>query len=265
MKYFSRIFIFYFALSLVLVILPLDGFVSSVKSVLGYIFIPQIRASHGAAMYAEGVYDTVKDLLNTGHENELLRREIAEARLSAQQTEDILAENERLSALLRLAPQKKWKGVYASMVYREPNRWNTIIVDKGSMAGVELQSAAVGVGESGIGLIGTVIEVAEFTSKILLVNDPEFSAAAYLEGSQTEGMATGGGDVLRLQFLPLEFSDESGTRLFTSPRSVVFPSGILIGTVKGGAAQSGDAISKTLIITPEVAPYSVKEVFIIKR
>ena len=44
--------LFYLVLSFLLMILPLEGLVNSVKAVLSYVFIPQIRLSHSAVKYA---------------------------------------------------------------------------------------------------------------------------------------------------------------------------------------------------------------------
>ena len=62
--------------SFLLMILPLEGFVSSVKAVLSYIFIPQVRLAHGTAKYAENVSETVRELLDAHHENRALKQEI---------------------------------------------------------------------------------------------------------------------------------------------------------------------------------------------
>ena len=67
--------LFYLTLSFLLMILPLDGFVSSVKALLGYIFIPQIRMSHSAVKYSDGVYSNLRELLATHHETRQLRKE----------------------------------------------------------------------------------------------------------------------------------------------------------------------------------------------
>ena len=56
-------------LSFLLMILPLEGFVSSVKAVLSYIFIPQVRLAHGTAKYAQNVHETVRELLDAHREN----------------------------------------------------------------------------------------------------------------------------------------------------------------------------------------------------
>ena len=54
-------------LSFLLMILPLEGVVSSVKAVLSYVFIPQIRLAHGTVKYAQGVSQTVlAQLSNVG-------------------------------------------------------------------------------------------------------------------------------------------------------------------------------------------------------
>ncbi len=265
MKYNKRVFVFYLVLSLVIVVLPLDRFVASVKSVLGYVFIPQIRASHASVSYFKHASQKIRDLLNADAENTRLKTEIVDARLTAQQMVDIMAENERLSLILNLSPQKKWAGVYAHMVYREPNRWNTIIIDKGASDGISGQSAVLGIDNGALGLIGEVIETTDKTSKVILINDPEFSATAVVDGLGVEGLIVGAEKNLKLKFIPLDRDIAPQTQIFTSPKSAIFPQGILIGTVISEEAAVGVRTSKTLLVKPAVDPYTVKEVFALKK
>ena len=102
-------------LSFLLMILPLEGFVSSVKAVLSYIFIPQIRLAHGTAKYAENVHQTVQELLNTHRENGELKQQLEMNRLEAQQSASVFAENERLTQMMNLKSNKRWNGVWAKV------------------------------------------------------------------------------------------------------------------------------------------------------
>ncbi|WP_424245314.1 rod shape-determining protein MreC [Elusimicrobium posterum] len=260
----KRPFVFFVVLSILIILLPLQGLINSVKSVLYYVFVPQIRASHSTAEYFSGSFDSVKELLSAHYENTLLKEEIKETRLIKERAAEIEAQNERLSEILKINPAKKWDGVWAKIAYRDPSRWSTIIVDKGAKDGVVLRSAVIGVEDGKIGLVGAVVEEGESTSKIMLINDTDFNAAVNLEKSKTDGLLTGvERQNLKLKYIPLSAEFEKGDRVVTSKRSVVFPAGILVGTVTGVDKEEDYKTSHTLFVAPAVRPSAVREVFII--
>lgn len=250
--------------SLLLMILPLEGFISSVKAVLAYVFIPQIRAAHSTVEYAQDVSETVQELLRAHQENERLTQEVQTARLLAAQAQDIFAENERLTQLLHLQKALPWKGVWAKVAYREPTQWNAVTLDKGSANGITPRSAVIAVQDGQEGLAGVVVEVTENTSKVLLLRDEDFSAAVRLAASGAEGLLTGNGPrPIQIKYIPLLTSVEKGEKVFTSSASSVFPAGILVGRVSGVREKEDFQTALTVEVTPQVYLPSVREVFVI--
>lgn len=251
-------------LSFLLMILPLEGFVSSVKAVLAYVFIPQVRLAHGTAKYAENVHQTVRELLDAHRENRALKQEIEMTKLLASQAEAILDENGRLTEILRLNPAKRWVGVWAKVAYREPTQWNTVIIDKGSRDGIRERSAVISMEAGKEGLAGVVVEVTENTSKVLLVRDEDFSAAVYLERGQEEGLLVGNGPrPVRIKYIPLLTHVEKGDKVFTAATSSIFPAGILVGEVSGVREDESFQTALTVNVEPLVHSAAVKEVFVI--
>ncbi len=256
--------IVFLALSFALMILPLEGFVSSVKALLSYVFIPQVRAAHGAVKYAKGVHQTIQELLDAHHENHLLKQELEMNHLLASQAETVLRENERLTQILQLNPVRPWKGIWAQVAYREPSQWNTVIIDKGSADGIEERSAVLSMEDGQEGLAGIVIEVAEKTSKVLLVRDEDFSVAVTLEQGQEEGLLVGGGiHPVRIKYIPLLARVTRGDKVYTSASSSIFPAGILVGYVRTVREDSSFQTAQTVEVVPLVRSAAVKELFVI--
>ena len=253
-------------LSFVLMILPLEGFVTSVKTLLSYVFIPQVRLAHGTVKYAEGVHQTVRELLDAHEENHRLKQQIEMSRLLTTQAETVFKENERLTAALNLQPVTPWKGVWAKVAYREPSQWNTVIIDKGTADGVEERSAVLSVEQGQEGLAGIVVEATENTAKVLLVRDEDFSAAVTLEQGQEEGLLVGGGSqAVQIKYLPLVAQIAKGDRVFTSSTSSIFPAGILVGNVRSVRNDASFPTAQTVEVDPLVRSSAVKEVFVIYR
>jgi len=251
-------------LSFLLMILPLEGVVSSVKAVLSYIFIPQVRLAHGTAKYAQGVHETVRELLDAHRENRELKQQIEMTKLLATQAEAILDENGRLTEILRLKPARRWQGVWAKVAYREPSQWNAVIIDKGAVDGIRERSAVIALEDGLEGLAGVVTEVTENTSKVLLVRDEDFSAAVSLERGKEEGLLAGSGPrPVRLKYIPLLAQVEKGDKVYTSESSSIFPAGILVGTVSRVREDESFQTALTVEVEPQVRSAAVKELFVI--
>ena len=251
-------------LSFLLMILPLEGFVASVKTVLSYVFIPQVRLAHGAVKYAEGVHRTVRELLNAHHENHLLKQQIEMEHLLAAQAQTVFQENQRLATALELRPELPWQGVWAKVAYREPSQWNSVIIDKGSADGIRERSAVLSLEQGKEGLAGVIVEVTENTAKVLLVRDEDFSAAVMLEKGQEEGLLVGGGShAVRIKYLPLGAEIAKGDKVFTSATSSIFPAGILVGSVQAVRDDGSFQTAQTVEVDPLIRSAAVKEVFVL--
>ena len=255
---------FFLILSFLLMILPMEGVVASIKTVLSYIFIPQVRASHGVVQYVRGTSRTVQELLQAHHENQQLKQQIETTQLLAAQAKEVFAENERLSGLLQIAASRPWKGVWAKVAYREPTQWNSVVIDKGTMDGIVPRSAVIAMAGGQEGLAGVVVEATENTAQVLLVRDEEFSAAVQLERGGETGLLTGAGmRPVQIKYVPLLTEVKKGDKVYTSSMSSVFPAGILVGEVSNVRPEESFQTALTLEVLPQVRSASVKEVFVI--
>ena len=253
-------------LSLILMILPLEGVVTSVKAVLSYVFIPPVRAAHGTVKYAQGVHQTVQELLHVHQENQFLKQQIEMEHLRAMQAETVFKENERLTQALALESVSAWQGKWAKVAYREPSQWNTVTIDKGTADGIKERSAVLSLEQGQEGLAGVVVEVSENTAKVLLVRDEDFSAAVTLEQGQEEGLLVGGGgNALRVKYIPLQAQVSKGDKVVTSANSSIFPAGILVGTVRAVREDGSFRTAQTVEIEPTVRFSAVKEVFVLSK
>lgn len=250
--------------SFLLMLLPLEGFVSSVKVVLAYIFIPQVRASHETVKYMENVHQTVQELLKTHRENRELKQQIEMANLLNTQARQIMLENERLNTLLGMAAQKRWNGVWTHVAYREPTQWNVVIVDKGSLDGIRPRSAVLSLEQDQVGLVGIVLETTEKTSKVLLLRDKDFAAAVQVGHTQETGLLQGNGSAaLQIKYLSLQADVHEGDEVYTASSSSIFPAGIRVGKVSNVRQGKGFQTALTVEVDPWIRPAAVKELFVI--
>lgn len=252
-------------ISLLIILLPLQTAVNSVRMLLSYVFIPQLRASHSVTQYLDGVNQTVGNLLKVAEENAILKEEIAFLKIQTSKLESLEKENERLSSALNLSREGRWKGIWSRVAYREPSRRGSVIIDKGSDDGVELRSPAIAIQNGVVGLAGNVVEVTPKTAKVLLLNDEDFSAAARVERRGAEGLAAGNGaNGVNLKYLPLESEIEPGDKVYTSASGALFPDGILIGDIRDPGYENKKSYdtSLTASLRPVIDGGSVKELFV---
>ena len=250
--------------ALLLMILPLESPVASIKALLSYVFIPQIRAAHATVEYASEVNQTVHTLLNVHQENERLKEEMEQLRLENAQAQEIFAENKRLISALDLKAPKGWTGLWAKTAYREPTQWNSVIIDKGSADGVQERAAAIALKEGIPVLMGVVIECAENTAKVLLLQDEDFSAAVYAVPSKEEGLLVGSSNgILKMQYLPVLSNLQKGEKIYTSAASSIFPAGILVGEVEEVEKEAEGSTAPIAQIVPAANASLVRELFIL--
>jgi rod shape-determining protein MreC len=103
-----------------------------------------------------------------------------------------------------------------------------IIVNKGSAQGARVGQTVIG----REGLVGRVIEVSKFSSKVLLITSPQSAVSAALKRSGTYGVAKGGqGRQLKLRYIPEETLIDTAEAVVVSPASSDYVRGILIGRV----------------------------------
>lgn len=253
-------------LSLLLMLLPLEGPVSSVKMILSYVFIPQIRAAHESVEYASSVWGSVRELLHTHQENLQLKEQLSRMQLENAQAREAMQENQRLNQALQLRAPQGWAGIWAKTAYREPSQWNSVVIDKGQEEGILPRAAAIAYQDGQPVLAGVVLETNEHTAKVLLLRDEDFSAAVYTLPSQEEALLSGAGPAeLKLSYLPLLSNVQEGELVYTSASSSIFPAGILVGKVTAVERKENTSSSVSARVEAAAEGRAFREFFILVR
>ena len=158
--------------------------------------------------------------------------------------------------------------INATVINRNVNYWhNTLTIDKGSHDGIE-EGYAVVVNE---GLIGKVVGVSEFTSSVKLLTSDEISNKISIkinkEGKSIYGLLASY-DNKNNTYIIEGISDidelEIGSYVTTTGLSELFPSGILIGTIKKVTYDKYE-LTKVVEVTPSVDFNDITYVSVLKR
>ncbi|MFA5115114.1 MAG: rod shape-determining protein MreC [Candidatus Omnitrophota bacterium] len=194
-------------------------------------------------------------------ENARLKNELDFLKQKIVALNEIYLENMRLKSLLAFKEKSSYKIVAAARVIgRSADNWSSvIIIDKGAKHGIRRGMVAM----TYLGLAGRVIETASFTSKVMLINDPNLGVSAFIQRSRQEGLVSGTlGNSLIMRYLSNDADVKVSDTVITSGLTEVYPKGIPIGkVVEVGEEFSG--LGRYCVIRPAVNTSNVEEVLIV--
>ncbi len=201
------------------------------------------------------------DLRHVREDNKRLQGQAATMERRIQQLEEQALETQRLQRLLALRESAGVDSLAARVVGKDATNWfKTILVDRGSLAGVKRNMPVV----SPDGLVGRVLEVTPTTAKVQLVTDPMSAVGGLIQRTRVTGIVSGGLAVgARVRYLPLLADVTVGDELITSGMGGVFPKGIPIGRITAVERKSG-ALFQEAALQPAADLSRLEHVLILK-
>ncbi len=181
--------------------------------------------------------------------------------------QQIIKENEELKKSLEIQKALPFKTIYAKVIFRDPTFLNQIfVINKGATEGIKVNMCVVSYNEIGeIYLAGKVIEVSPFSSKIKVLNAPDFYIGVTFENNRYIGIMKGGGILQNcvVDYIPVDAPVNIGETVLTSGESEIFPGNIKIGKVIAFGSSLKDKFFKKVYVKPEFVYSKVKDIFII--
>jgi len=204
--------------------------------------VQNLFAKAGGA--GSGLVSQIINFRKTAVENEQLKLKLAQTEVALQNARQSSVENERLQSLLSLKEQTGYDQVSARVIARDPSVWfNTVTIDRGSSAGIELNMPVVTAG----GIVGRVIALSPWTAQVMMVTDEKAAAGAIvgqLGGSGALGSVRGSGesDLIEMRYVSGLQRVEVGDYILTTGQDNIYPPGLRVGEVvlvkHGTATQS---------------------------
>lgn len=160
-------------------------------------------------------------------------------------------ENRELRSLLRYKPEPNLSYISARAIADAGGAYaRSLLVTAGSQDGVREGMAAM----TGEGLIGRIVEVGEWSSRILLITDLNSRIPVMLTESGDHAILSGdNAQQLKLNYLPQDSAVKPGDRVVTSGHGGLFPPNLPVGTVSSEA--KGD-----ILVTPLAAMGRINQV-----
>jgi rod shape-determining protein MreC len=204
-----------------------------------------------------------------------LRAELEEARSRLMEYEQVsrdLAElrraNQELREQLGFVRGLSFRYIAAEVIARDPsNQFSTIVVNRGSIHGMQEGMPVIAFQRGLQGLVGRVVLVSLASSIVQPITDPNSYVAARLQSSRFDGLVAGSqraADMLVMSYVKKLAVNEVqyGELVITSGMGQLFPEGIHIGRVREMTAKGYEA-SLELEVEPIVDFSRLEFVYII--
>lgn len=163
-------------------------------------------------------------------ENAFLKEKSALLALELSRADEIVRENERLREIMDFKNLLPYKSIFAKVIGKVPSTWTSaILINKGARDGMKRPMAVCTVK----GLIGSIAETGPFTSKVMLLTDPNSRIGVVLENSRETGVLVGTQEGrCKVIYLGMESDIKKGEKVFTSGFGGLFPEQIIVGEVE---------------------------------
>ena len=224
---------------------------------------PFFTTGAGLQKQITSVRTGLKSLEELEKENTALNVDNRQLRATNSALRDVEHEVNRLRHALNYRERSVFKLIPAEIVTRDASTWwHTVTINRGREDRIESDMPVV----TDEGLVGKTTTVSKTISVVLLVTDENCKVASSVEGTREQGIISGervsGGvaPLLDLNFLTKQANLQPGQKAYTSGVGGVFPSGLLVGTVKTFKVRELDGQAK---LTPAVDLSHLEDVFVV--
>lgn len=225
---------------------------------------PFQSAASGVGGAGSGFFNYIGNIRSAAAENMQLKQRVDQMNGELLELRAERSENARLRALLDFKEKSQYQTVMARVIARDPSLWfDTVIIDRGSSSGIELNMPVVTPG----GIVGRIIGVGPWSSQIMLITEERSAAGAVvgqLEQSTALGSVKGLGenDLLEMHHVPGLEEVNPGDPVITTGQDRIYPPGLNIGQVvdvKKGSA----TVAHVIYIKPGARLNALEEVAVL--
>lgn len=203
---------------------------AELRGFIGYFITPVQWVSGMPGQLGLWAEETAMTRTTLQAENDRLRNESLVLKQKVQQMVALRAENNRLRELLNASEQLDDKVLVSELIGVDPDPYtHHIIVNKGANHGVFVGQPVL----DAHGLMGQVIEVLPFTSRVLLVADSNHAIPVQVSRNGVRAIAVGSGklDELALIYVPDTADIKQGDLLVSSGLGSRYPKGYPLGEI----------------------------------
>jgi rod shape-determining protein MreC len=256
--------LFLLSISFLFLNLSLHNRIQGLKNFFLYLASPSSSLATRMFLQGENLSKNFLLQLHLNEENRQLKEKLKEYVHLDTLSKEIIEENEQLRKILQFRERTKYDFISAQVLVRDTQDWyNSVIIDKGALAGIKKDLPVITLEGDKEGLLGRIIEVSPNASKILLLTDSLSAVVGYVPRSKVDGIVEGqGSKEMRFKYILPEMDLKSGDLIVTSGTGGIFPAGIPIGEIVK-FEEKKYAPYKEAILTPQVDFSHLREVLVI--
>ena len=214
----------------------------------------------GSARFLRDIWRHYFFLVSAARQNARLQEKVRRLEAKNDRFSEVERSNRRLRELLNFHEALDMQTFAAEVVARDPSGWfETVIIDKGGTDGVE-RSMPVVVPE---GIVGQVIDVSPFYSKVLLIIDPNSAVDGLCRRTRARGVVKGGrGARCDFRYVLRKNDVKVGDVVISSGLDQIYPKGLRIGHVSGVIRRNA-GVFQTVEVEPFVNFDKLEEVLVV--
>ena len=196
-------------------------------------------------------------------QNQQLQATNQQLAIQQQHFDTLVAENERLSALLDSVTISnlpvRYRLARVVQVALDP-QFQQVQINLGSSDQVYLGQPVI----SSDGVLGQVVHLGHQTAQVLLITDVSHALPVINQRSGQRGIVRGDGPsgLLRLPFIPAHADIQQGDLLLSSGLGKRFPSGYPVATVRSVVVPAGEKFAQVVAL-PVAQPNQIQEVLLL--
>lgn len=212
------------------------------RQALGYVVTPVQWVVATPLQVVDWADESATSRSTLMEENDRLKHEQLILSQKVQQMVSLRAENNRLRDLLSASEKLDDKVLAAEVIGVDPDPYtHHVIINRGSDAGVFKGQPVLDEN----GLMGQVIEVLPFTSRVILIADSNHAIPVQVSRNGVRAIAVGTGkiDEIELIYVPYTADIQDGDVLVSSGLGQRFPEGYPVAVVSKVAHEPGEAFA----------------------
>jgi len=237
------------AATLLLTFLHIKGWLRPVESSTSEVARPFVYVFRGAGNFTRSFFGFFGSVSSLTKQSAALSNEVRSLQEQNVALQQYQLENEILKKELNYRQSTNLDLVSADVIAKDPTGFSqTLTLDIGANQGIKEGDAVLAQGV----LVGKIIFLDQFTSKVLLITDPQSKIDAALAASGQTGVLEGSfGSGVVLSDVSQNVALNQGDAVVTAGLTDQIPKGILIGTIDTLQSKKQDLL-QTAAVVPAV-------------
>lgn len=263
---FTIFFIIFIVISIISMFFTTSSFILTPKIIFGAISYPFVKAYTFIVQNTLTFFSSLKELNLLKQENIRLNEELKQLKEAKFKLELLERENKELKQMLKLKEEAPYDVLPAQIILKDPtNLYSVITINRGSNDNIKKGLAVYAIQDGEKIIVGKVIEVNFFYSKVMTVFDARSSISVKELYSNYSGIARGDAptsNLLQVEYFPNEADIFFNDIFITAGFGGIFPPGILVGKVVDVQKQNFSLYQK-ITLKPMIDFSKIQYVFVI--